>query len=156
MKRLLLFLFLLQGITFVTFAQTNNSTAKPLSFGEKISPEGAMSTQALVTQMADKDAMPAKVQGEVISVCQAKGCWATVKLPDGKTMRVTFKDYAFFIPKDANGKTIVMEGKAFVKTETVAKLRHYAEDANASKEEIAKITEPERSLAFEAKGVLLK
>jgi len=37
----------------------------------------------------------------------------------------------------------------------VATLRHYAEDAGKSKEEIEKITEPETNLMFLADGVLI-
>ena len=39
---------------------------------------------------------------------------------------------------------------------SVADLKHYAEDAGKSPEEIAKITEPSIEFAFEANGVLLK
>ena len=125
-------------------------------FGEKITDEGAISTNELVARMAGKEMMSAKIEGEVESVCQVKGCWATVKLPDGKTMRVTFKNYGFFVPKDLSGKKVVMEGNASVKTVPVEELRHYAQDGGASPAEIAKITEPERSLAFEATGVLVR
>jgi hypothetical protein len=41
-------------------------------------------------------------------------------------------------------------------TTTVAQLRHYAEDAGKSKEEIAKITEPKIELTFMADGVIVK
>ena len=71
-------------------------------------------------------------------------------------MRVTFKDYAFFVPKDASGKTVIMDGYAYKNVTTVAELRHYAEDAGKPKEEIEKITEPESELVFEAHGVIIK
>jgi hypothetical protein len=77
-------------------------------------------------------------------------------LGDGEEMRVTFKDYGFFVPLDAAGKTVIMEGKAYYDTTSVDMLRHYAEDAGESPEEIEKITEPKLELAFEATGVLLK
>ena len=48
------------------------------------------------------------------------------------------------------------EGKAFVKETSVEELKHYAEDAGKSKEEIAKITEPKLEMSFEASGVLMK
>jgi hypothetical protein len=35
-------------------------------------------------------------------------------------------------------------------------LRHYAQDAGKSEEEIKKITKPNKDLAFEAKGVIVK
>ena len=39
---------------------------------------------------------------------------------------------------------------------SVADLKHYAEDAGKSEDEIAKITEPKIEYAFEANGVLIK
>ena len=143
------FLLVASMIGFNTFSQS--------SHGEKISEKGAITTQELAVKMADKDAeYPVKVTGTVESVCQAKGCWMQVKLADGKSMRVTFKDYGFFVPKDIAGKTVVMDGKAYVKTTSVKTLKHYAEDAGKKPEEIAKITEPEKALAYEAKGVIVK
>ena len=70
-------------------------------------------------------------------------------------MRVTFKDYAFFMPKDLSGKHVVIDGFAFVEVTSVDDLRHYAEDGGKSKEEIAAITEPKREVAFEAAGVVI-
>ena len=46
--------------------------------------------------------------------------------------------------------------KAFVTEISVNELKHYAEDAGKSEEEIAEITEAEKTFAFEADGVLLK
>ncbi len=71
-------------------------------------------------------------------------------------MRVTFKDYGFFVPKDIAGKTVVVEGVAQKKTTPVSELRHYAEDAGKSKAEIAQITDPKNELAFVADGVIVK
>ena len=71
-----------------------------------------------------------------------------------KIVRVTFKDYGFFMPLDATGE-VVVNGIAYVKETSVADLKHYAEDAGKSAEEIAKITEPEVTMSFEADGVLL-
>ena len=82
-----------------------------------------------------------------------------MKLPAGEgeeTIMVRFKDYGFFMPLDANGKEVIVEGKAFVTEVSVADLKHYAEDAGKSAEEIKKITEPKMELAFEANGVLMK
>lgn len=80
----------------------------------------------------------------------------TMNIGNDKTMQVKFKDYAFFVPKDASGKTVFIEGVAFTDTTSVQELQHYAEDGGKSKEEIAKITEPEISVSFEAHGVIIK
>ena len=73
----------------------------------------------------------------------------------GNTMMVHFKDYGFFVPKDCSGKKLIMEGIAFIDVTSIEQLRHYAEDAGKSAEDIAKINDPEEELTFEASGVLL-
>lgn len=91
------------------------------------------------------------------SVCKKKGCWMRVDLGKGEEQSfVRFKDYAFFMPLDAEKSNVVVHGKAFVSELSVAKLRHYAEDEGKSKEEIAKITKPQLLYNFEADGVYLK
>ena len=150
MKNLLL-TSLLIAASLSAFAQNN------VSFhGKKITETGAVPATELRTKMVNKTQMPAKVEGTVESVCKVKGCWMKVKTGDGQTMRVTFKDYGFFVPKDIVGKTVVLEGMAETTTTPVADLRHYAEDAGKSKEEIQKITEPEKALTFVADGVIVK
>jgi hypothetical protein len=49
-----------------------------------------------------------------------------------------------------------MKGYATVDTVDVEMLRHFAEDAGKSQDEIDAITEPEYELTFEATGVLIK
>ncbi|WP_420151979.1 DUF4920 domain-containing protein [Siphonobacter sp.] len=124
--------------------------------GAKITTDHAISTTQLVEQMKKSDTLATKVTGTVESVCKMKGCWMKVKLPEGKTMRVSFKDYDFFVPKDIEGKTVVFEGQAFSRVTPVNELKHYAEDAGKSKEEIAKITQPEKAVVFVADGVIVK
>lgn len=130
--------------------------AKTSYFGAKINANKAISAKELTKKMSNKDSLVTKVTAEVESVCQVKGCWMKVKTEDGKTMRVTFKDYGFFVPKDIAGKTVVFEGKAFVKETSIKDLKHFAEDAGKSKEEIAKINKPEKGLTFIADGVIVK
>ncbi len=148
MKKLIT-LFAIIFVANISFGQKYDS------FGEKIKASGAIPTTELVKNAAEKGTIEAKVTGVVESVCQVKGCWMKVKIDNGQTMRVTFKDYGFFVPTDIAGKTIVFEGNAKTKTISVDELRHYAEDAGKSKDEIAKITEPKTELTFEADGVLV-
>lgn len=126
------------------------------SYGDVITADGAISTAELVKKMATTDSLATKVECEIITSCTKKGCWMTVQMPEGEKMMVRFKDYGFFVPvKGLEGKHAVMQGYASKETTDVATLRHYAEDAGKSKEEIAKITEPETSLMFLADGVLI-
>lgn len=150
MKNLLI-IGLILSASFGALAQDNTG-----HFGKKINEKGAIPATQLATTMDGKEKISAKVEGTVEDVCKMKGCWMKVKTGDGQTMRVTFKDYGFFVPKDIVGKTVVVAGTAETTTTSVADLRHYAEDAGKSKEEIAKITEPEKALTFVADGVIVK
>lgn len=128
-------------------------------FGATISDKGAISYDALLTKLEKSESLDAvKVRGEVSGVCKKKGCWITLvsKDPAKEEMFVKFKDYGFFMPKDIEGKTVVMEGKAFKETTSVDELRHYAEDNGESQDAIAKITEPKVELKFLASGVILE
>lgn len=51
------------------------------------------------------------LEGEVSRVCQMKGCWMELA-PAGadRGIRVTFKDYAFFVPTDSSGARARLEG----------------------------------------------
>ncbi|MBC8151329.1 MAG: DUF4920 domain-containing protein [Bacteroidetes bacterium] len=148
--KLLFSLLITLTLTTSLFAQTDNQ------FGKKITDTDAIPATQLAAKLGTKEAMPAKVEGVVESVCKVKGCWMTVKTSEGKTMRVTFRDYGFFVPKDITGKTVVVEGIAQTSTTSVAQLRHYAEDDGKSKADIEKITKPETDLSFVADGVIIK
>lgn len=127
-----------------------------MSYGEAITPEGAISTDELVKVMTEKDEFATKVECTILTSCTKKGCWMDVELPDGGVMKVRFMDYGFFVPtKGLEGKKAVMQGTATREVVDVPTLRHYAEDAGKSKEEIELITDPETNLMFLADGVLI-
>tara|TARA_B100000482_G_scaffold70370_1_gene49403 strand:+ start:1793 stop:2254 length:462 start_codon:yes stop_codon:yes gene_type:complete len=97
-----------------------------------------------------------KIEAEILSTCPKKGCWMKIKAEED-TILVRFKDYGFFVPKDGVvGNMTVINGKLSVDTLSVAQLRHYAEDAGKSKEEINKIMNPEISMTFLANGVMIR
>jgi len=125
-------------------------------FGDKITEDGAVEASQLPGLMSGKDSLKIKVKGKIEEVCQKKGCWLDMKVGNDQTMKVGFKDYAFFVPKDAAGKTVILEGIAYTDTIPVSELRHYAEDAGKTKSEIEKITSPQVNIAFEANGVIIQ
>ena len=67
-------------------------------------------SQALraVDQYADQTVI---VEGAITKVCQMKGCWMELVPEDAdRGIRVTFKDYAFFVPTDSTGYDARLEG----------------------------------------------
>lgn len=128
------------------------------SFGKEIVADDAVAASSMANHyktMKAGDSINSKMVGKVNEVCQAKGCWMKVDLEDGSQVMVKFKDYGFFMPKNIAGEEVIINGKAFVSEVPVEELRHYAEDAGKSAEEIAAITESKKTYSFEADGVLL-
>ncbi len=136
---------------------TQEGLTKFETYGVEITPEGAVSGINLIKFMEGKDSADAKLEGKILETCEMKGCWMTVDLGDDQEMRVTFKDYGFFVPKEgAEGKRTIFEGTIQRIMTDVETLKHYAEDAGKSQEEIDAITEPKEEIAFVATGVIIK
>ncbi len=126
------------------------------NFGAELSDNEISDLTILQTTLDSEDEFTGKLEVEIEDVCQMKGCWMTAKLPDGRTMRITFKDYGFFVPKNATGYTAVIEGKAVKRMTDEETLRHYAEESGQPQEEIDKIDGPGEELSFVASGVEIK
>jgi|APSaa5957512493_1039668.scaffolds.fasta_scaffold05496_3 hypothetical protein len=126
-------------------------------FGSEITEDGAVDITTIQEQLGEADSVRVKVTGTVAKVCQVKGCWMTMYYNDeGESMRVSFKDYGFFVPKNIDGKEAIIDGYAYIETTSMEDLKHYAEDAGESEEEIAEITESKTELTFVADGVIVK
>ncbi|MBI1287714.1 MAG: DUF4920 domain-containing protein [Flavobacteriales bacterium] len=137
-------------------AQEEAAAANTGWFGEEFEVAEAVAPADVPALMNDSSSNEFIVEGTIQECCQKKGCWMKVDMGDGESMRVSFKDYGFFVPKDAGGKTMLMKGVAMYDTIPVDMLKHLAEDAGKTQEEIDAITRPELALTFEATGVLIK
>jgi len=139
----------------ISTTKVNKTTGDAITFyGEAFNAEDkTLTVEKLYSKMKKTAALNTTVKGEVENVCLKKGCWMTIKNPTGEAMRVTFKDYAFFMPMDCHNQTVTFKGKAYQDTTSVEMLQHYAEDEGLPQAEINKITEPKVEIAFEATGV---
>jgi len=124
-------------------------------FGDTITSDGVMDQEVFLAKINEVDSMPAKLAVTINEACKKKGCWMTVDLGNETEMLVRFKDYGFFVPMNSDGSEAIIEGIARKKVISVDDLKHLAQDAGKSEEEIAAITEPEIRLSFEAFGVLI-
>lgn len=157
MKKIILFFAAITAFHFCMAQPPNVPAEKGDGFGQKITAENALTVEQLVTMMKGKEneeKVNVKVTGEVTDVCEAMGCWMKIKSADGSYM-VRMKDHSFFVPLALEGKKIILEGSASVKTISVKMLKHYAEDAGKTKAEIDAITEPKTDIVLEAKGILV-
>lgn len=150
-----LFVLLLMSAALLTYAQPPEGDAKPGEwYGEKVNTEGALNINDVVKKVNGGAEFPeVKIKAKVVEVCDKKGCWITLELENGQTAMVKMKDYGFFLPVAAKGKTVVIDGEVKLKTTSVAELKHYAEDAKKSKEEIDAIKEPKKEIRVMAKGI---
>lgn len=140
-------------------ADTPEQEPKFASFGDKITAKNALSAPAMLKRykaMKAGDTVSVKFRSTISSVCKKKGCWMKMDLPEGNESFVKFKDYAFFVPLNADKSNAIISGKAYVDVISVTELQHYAKDAGKSADEIAKITSPKVTYAFMADGVLLQ
>ena len=152
-------LLLLVAAVWVSCKQAPAAEAETNSFGAGVSkPDAAVSFAEVNTQLETADSVMVVMRAKVGEVCQAKGCWMNVVDAAGTAegeMFVQFQDYGFFMPKDIAGREVIVEGKAYKQETSVEELKHYAEDAGKSAEEIAAITEPVMEKKFMATGVVL-
>lgn len=158
MKQIQFLFLLLTGFSFLAACKTT-TTADSNSFGAGVSKQdNPVAFADVVAQLDTQDSVNVVLKAKVAEVCQAKGCWMNLVDNQGKTdqqLFVKFKDYAFFMPLDLVGKEVLIEGVAYTEETSVDELRHYAEDAKKSAEEIAAITEPVKEKKFMATGVVL-
>ncbi|GAA4271007.1 DUF4920 domain-containing protein [Aquimarina gracilis] len=128
-------------------------------FGKKVSSENIYNEKAISEEyntLEIGDTVAIAFTSTVNSVCKAKGCWMRMALRDNEETMVKFKDYGFFVPKDIENDTVIVQGRAFVSEMSVEDQRHFASDAGKSQEEIAAITRPKKTYSFIADGVLIK
>lgn len=152
MKSIFSLLVVLAAFTIVN-AQDAESAKPGVVYG-KYSENGItpISVNEVDKKMTDNK-YDGKIKGKVVEVCQAMGCWAKLQREDGSTVMIKVKDHEFAMPKDIVGRTIVADGETELKETSVSMLKHYAEDAGKSKEEIAKIKEPKKEMIMTIKGV---
>ena len=155
MKKIL-FAFMMTAIVLSAAAQPPAGDAKPGDwYGEKPTVNGAIGIAEIPAKLAVNESFDTKITAKVLDVCSKKGCWLKLAVNDSTTAFVKMKDYAFFLPTAIKGKTIVLDGAAMMKTTSVDELKHYAQDAKKSKDEIAAITKPEKEIRFTATGILV-
>ncbi len=136
-----------------------NATIKTayMSFGQEIDTTNVINGAAMMAMyegMSQGDTIQAKFQASVNSVCQMRGCWMRLAL-ENKEAFVKFRDYGFFVPKYLSEVDVIVAGKAYISETSVDDLKHFAQDAGKTQEEIDAIIEAELSLDFMADGVLV-
>ena len=111
------------------------ATGTTLVRGEKLKGAQAVELTKLLASPSDFDGKTVAVEAKVRKACEKKGCWMELAGADnGPGVRVTFKDYGFFVPLDSAGSTAKVEGVVKVAMLDDARAKHYeAEGASVPK-----------------------
>ena len=94
----------------------------------------------LLASSADYEGQDVLLTTRIAKVCQKKGCFFIAQ-HGADSVRVTFRDYGFFIPSDSGGKTVTLAGTFERKPLSAEQAAHLAEDLGE--------TAPENPPAFE-------
>lgn len=95
-----------------------------------------------------------RLTGNITKSCAKKGCWMILE-NEMNSVRVTFKDYGFFVPLGFQNKNVLLEGILKEEVVSEADRKHFAEDEGKSKEEIEAIKGDEKQYTFVASSVLV-
>lgn len=138
----------------IATAQPPAGDAKPGDwYGAKVQTANAVDIADIPARLEATPTLTTKVKAKVLDVCPKKGCWVKLAVNDSTTAFVKMKDYAFFLPTAAKGKTVVIDGKVEMLTTSVEELQHYAKDAKKPQAEIDAITQPKKEIRFTASGI---
>jgi len=123
------------------------------SYGAGVGTGPALTTGELLARANELEGQAVLVEDEASEVCLRKGCWLLLREGE-EEVRITFKDYAFFVPLDCAGQRVRVEGVFTVQESSAGEVRHYLEDAGKF-DEAAKVTKPRRALKLVATGVAI-
>ena len=105
--------------------------AKLVLRGEKIGAAKAVPVSSLLADASKHDGKELVVEGTVRKACSRKGCWmelATSEQDKAPGVRVTFKDYGFFVPLDSAGSQARVAGKVQLAELSEERAAHYASE----------------------------
>jgi hypothetical protein len=125
-----------------------------LTRGEKLKGLTPVKLESLLATPADYEGKSVSVTAKVRKSCERKGCWLELASSDkAPGVRVTFKDYGFFVPLDSAGKTAKVEGLVKVAELSPERAKHYeSEGALVAKDKNGKY----REVQLVAEGVELR
>jgi hypothetical protein len=86
-----------------------------------------LSMEELVIDSSTHLTKPFQVEVRIAKVCQKKGCFFIAQ-QDQYILRVSFRDYGFFIPTDSSGKTVTLAGELVQKDITPEQAAHFKAD----------------------------
>jgi len=137
MKRILSTLVFF-ALSFTSIADTlrlsepASQDAQTETFGIKIDCSLPKLTMAnLVTDSSSHLAKSFQLEARIAKVCQKKGCFFIAQQGQ-HILRVSFRDYSFFIPTDSSGKTVTLAGELVEKKLSLEQVAHFKADLESA------------------------
>jgi hypothetical protein len=108
-------------------AAPKTSNEAVLLRGEKLKGLPKTELGALLKSPTDFDGKAVFLEAKVRKACERKGCWMELApaTGNGPGVRVTFKDYGFFVPLDSAGRVAKVEGQVKVADLSEESAKHY-------------------------------
>ncbi|AEI62223.1 DUF4920 domain-containing protein [Corallococcus macrosporus] len=103
-------------------------TGWKLTRGEPLKGAKAVKLADVLARPQAHDGKTVLLEGQVRKACERKGCWmelAASGQDKGPGVRVTFKDYGFFVPLDSAGSQARVEGVLKVAELSDSRAQHY-------------------------------
>ena len=98
------------------------------------------SLETLLDNPSDYLDTPVRVEARISQVCQKKGCFMIASAGD-RAVRISFKDYSFFVPTDTSGKTVTLTGTLVERELSEKQAAHFREDAGSDTIQAGKVYE---------------
>jgi hypothetical protein len=92
-------------------------------YGATIEPGPAVPLAALLSNPKAYERQTVTTEGKVQRACSRKGCWMEIGAGED-ACRVTFKDYAFFVPTDSAGAFAKIQGHLDTREVEAAAVQH--------------------------------
>jgi Domain of unknown function (DUF4920) len=135
-----------------TFLCCFAALASAENYGAPIKSKNPLTLQAALKQLDSIPTADVLIESKVEKVCVVKGCW--MALTNAKDdVRVTFKDYGFFVPSSIIGKTVLVEGRLEKVVMSLEDTKHYVKDAGGDP---STVTKPRTEYRIVASGVEVK
>ncbi len=96
--------------------------------GEKVSGKATVTLAQLLKSPSEHQGKTVLVEGDVRKACERKGCWmelASSAKDKGPGVRVTFKDYGFFVPLSSAGSRARVKGEVQLAELSEERAKHY-------------------------------
>ncbi len=129
-----------------------NESQQVSTFGKEITLSSAMTVEQAIRDINKLENREVLLEGTVSKLCEVKGCWMVLE-GGNSSIRVTFKNYDFFVPKDIAGRSVQAQGVLSEEIMGISQARHFAKDAGKSDAEIQQIQQPTKEYRFVATAV---